>query len=481
MNVQENLTLRAGEMESLPVKVYPVLQGGTLLASDDKAQKALRQAENCEGFGGALGEISCVWDYEQGSAEVLLGLGKEANTEALRRATAQLLHWAEGKKLSSLGLCAEGLTKAQQQAAAEGAVMAAYRYDAFLTKKGSQTVKELILAGGEAAAVAEGAVLGAAVNIARDLVNEPSNVQTPKRLAEEAMALGQRFGLEVQCFEGEELQTLGMEALQQVAKGSPNPPVLIVLRYKGDPAHPENITGFIGKGVTFDSGGLNLKSGARFATMKHDMAGSATVLGALCAIAQEQLPINVTAVVAACENLLSGQAYKPGDIIGSMAGKSIQINNTDAEGRLTLIDALTYAIRREGAQRLVDIATLTGAARRVLGDYGALALGSDDALWEALAAAAGRADELICRIPLVEEMRSSIQGDVADLVNTNLEATGGTVSAALFLEEFTEGLPWLHIDAAGPLWRDRPLPYAPKGGSGWGVRTLYQLAKELSE
>ena len=270
-----------------------------------------------------------------------------------------------------------------------------------------------------------------------------------------------------------------MEALLQVSKGSPNSPAVIVTRYLGDPERPGGRMGLIGKGVTYDSGGLNLKSGQRFITMKHDMAGGATVIGAMCAAAARKLKVNAVAVVAACENLISGQAYRPGDIIGSMGGKTIQVNSTDAEGRLTLIDAMTYAIRHEKVDRLVDIATLTGAARRILGEYGAPVLGNDSGLWDQLSAAGERAGELVCRVPLVEDARAKIRGDVSDLVNTTLEQTGGMVTAALFLEEFTEGRPWAHIDAAGPLWLDHQRPYTPKGGSGWGVRTLYYLLKNL--
>ena len=278
----------------------------------------------------------------------------------------------------------------------------------------------------------------------------------------------------------EKIRSLGMEALYQVSKGSPNPPVVIIMRYTGAPECPEDITALIGKGVTYDSGGLNLKAGQRFTTMKHDMAGGGTVIGAMCAIAQQKLRCNVVAVVAACENLISGRAYKPGDIIGSMGGKTIQINSTDAEGRLTLIDAITYAIRYEHASRLVDIATLTGAARRILGEYGAPVLGNDDSLWSALEAGAKGSGELVCRVPLVPDARAKIRGDVCDLLNTSLAETGGMVTAALFIEEFVEGKPWMHIDAAGPLWLDHDMPYTPRGGSGWGVRTLYHMVKGLA-
>ena len=469
-----------GPIREVPVRAYFVRQGG-LAAADSAAARELELAKAYEAFTGAPGQVACVRDYRSGGASVFVGLGDAPDPETVRRGMDKLTAWAEGQRIARLGVSAAGLSGGQVRGAAEGAVMAAYRYTPYLTVKPERALEEVVIQA-EAEALAEGregVVLGTAVNIARDLVNEPSNVQTPLRLAQEVRALGEAWGFQVELLEEEQIRSLRMEALYQVSKGSPNPPAVIVMRYMGDPAHPEDITGLIGKGVTYDSGGLNLKSGQRFTTMKHDMAGGATVIGAMCAIARQQLPANVVAVVAACENLISGTAYKPGDIIGSMGGKTIQINSTDAEGRLTLIDAITYALRYEHASRLVDIATLTGAARRILGEYGAPVLGNDDALWSALAAGAEASGELVCRVPLVPDARSKIRGDVSDLLNTSLAETGGMVTAALFLEEFVEGTPWMHIDAAGPLWLDHAMPYTPKGGSGWGVRALYHMVKAL--
>ena len=468
-------------IQDIPVKAYFALSGTGRGSACPETARAMELAERYEAFTGAPGQIACIRDYQSGSATVFVGLGDALTPEAVRRGTDKLVQWARARKLQRLGICADGLDAAQVRGAAEAAVMSAYQYTDYLTAQPEAALEEIViqappelLGAGE-----EGAALGMAANVARDLVNEPSNVQTPLRLAQEVRELGEAWGFQVELLEEEQIRSLRMEALYQVSKGSPNPPAVIVMRYMGDPAHPEDITGLIGKGVTYDSGGLNLKSGQRFTTMKHDMAGGATVIGAMCAIARQQLPANVVAVVAACENLISGTAYKPGDIIGSMGGKTIQINSTDAEGRLTLIDAITYALRYEHVSRLVDIATLTGAARRILGEYGAPVLGNDDALWSALAAGAEASGELVCRVPLVPDARSKIRGDVSDLLNTSLAETGGMVTAALFLEEFVEGTPWMHIDAAGPLWLDHAMPYTPKGGSGWGVRALYHMVKAL--
>lgn len=471
-----------GPVREIPVKAYFVRQGAVLAPADSGAAQALRLAETYEAFTGKLGQVACVREYQSGGAHVFAGLGGDASDEAVRRAAAKLVEWAERQKIERLGIAASGFEARELRAAAEAAVMAAYRYTEYLTDKPECALQQVVFEADQALAAAgeEGVALGTAANVARDLVNEPSNVQTPLRLAQEVQALGAAYGFQVELLEQEKIRSLRMEALYEVSKGSPNPPVVILLRYQGDPAHPEDITALIGKGVTYDSGGLNLKSGQRFTTMKHDMAGGGTVIGAMCAIARQKLRANVVAVVAACENLISGTAYKPGDIIGSMGGKTIQINSTDAEGRLTLIDAITYAIRCEHVSRLVDIATLTGAARRILGEYGAPVLGNDDGLWEALAAGAAASGELMCRVPLVPDARSKIRGDVSDLLNTSLAETGGMVTAALFIEEFVEGRPWMHIDAAGPLWLDHDMPYTPKGGSGWGVRALYHMVKGLA-
>ena len=476
------MEVRFGPIREVPVKAYFVCQGGVPLTEDGGAAALLHQAARCEAFTGALGQVACVWDYQAGTGTVFVGLGETAAPEAVRRATAKLVEWAGRHKLETLGLDGMQLEAAEVRAAAEAGVMAAYRYTEYLTKKPQQTLTGLVLAVADdcRAAAEEGVTLGTVTNVARDLVNEPSNVQTPVRLAWEVEELGRTYGFAVEVLDLERIRALGMEALYQVSKGSPNPPAVIVMRHMGDSAHPEDITGLIGKGVTYDSGGLNLKSGQRFTTMKHDMAGGATMVAAMCAIARQRLRANVVAVVAACENLISGTAYKPGDIIGSMGGKTIQINSTDAEGRLTLIDAMTYAIRHEHVSRLVDIGTLTGAARRILGEYGAPVLGNDTAFWQALERGAEVSGELVCRVPLVEDAREKIRGDVCDLLNTSLAETGGMVTAALFLEEFVEGKPWLHIDAAGPLWLDRDMPYTPKGGSGWGARTIYHMVKGLS-
>ena len=319
-------------------------------------------------------------------------------------------------------------------------------------------------------------MLGQAVCISRDLVNEPANDQTPAKLAEEIAGLGQRFGFEVAVYDEDAMAAWGMKALLAVCQGSPNPAKLIVMRYQGDPDSRERL-GLIGKGITFDSGGVNLKRNERIVTMKHDMAGGACVAGTMCAIAGQKLRRNVVAVVAACDNLVGSNAYKPGDIIGSMLGKTILIKSTDAEGRLSLIDAIQYAIHHEGVTALADIATLTGAARTIYGEYACPYMCPDEALCAQVAAAGSACGEKLLPFPLLPEMKEKIKGDICDLCNTARSDTGGMITAGLFIQEFTEGLPWAHIDAAGVLWLDRERDYLAAGGSGFGTRALYHLAK----
>ena len=477
------MKLTFGPAGQVPVRACLVYQDGTPLGGGEPAPQ-LEAAKQYEAFQGEAGQVCCIRDYESGGAVLFAGVGPREgfNDEKARRAAAKLAEYAGAHRIPFFGMSLGEVEPATLRAVCEALVMACYRYTDFLSSPKKPRLEEVVIEAGEELrpAFQEGLTLGRAVCEARDLVNEPANAQTPEKLAQEAVSLGGIYGFETEVLGEEQILRLGMEAFYAVGNGSPNRPVVIVMRYRGDPDRPQEIVGLVGKGVTYDSGGLNLKSGQRFITMKHDMAGGGTVIGAMCAIAREKLRANVTAVVAACENVISGAAYKPGDIIGSMAGKTIQINSTDAEGRLTLIDAIYYAVEHEKVTRVADIATLTGAARRILGEYGAPVLSNSDGLWQALSRGAAQSGELVCRVPLIEDARQKMRGDVSDYVNTSLAEAGGMVTAALFIEDFTQGRPWIHIDAAGPLWLDREMPYTPKGGSGWGVRALYHMVKDLS-
>jgi len=267
-----------------------------------------------------------------------------------------------------------------------------------------------------------------------------------------------------------------MEAFLSVAKGSENGPRLIVMRYFGDESKKDDVLGLVGKGLTYDSGGYSIKPTSSMDTMKSDMGGASSVIGAISAIAKKKLKINVVGVIAACENMISGAAYKPGDIIGSMAGKYIEVLNTDAEGRLTLIDAVHYIIEKEKVNKVIDVATLTGAALVALGLTTTAVVSNNDEFYKKLENASFKADEKVWRLPAFEEYKKLIKSDIADLKNIG-GRYAGTITAGLFIGEFVQNKPWLHLDIAGTAWSEKEAGYYSKGGTGVGVRTLYYLAK----
>ncbi|HEU0318181.1 MAG TPA: leucyl aminopeptidase, partial [Solirubrobacteraceae bacterium] len=323
--------------------------------------------------------------------------------------------------------------------------------------------------------VARAATIAEAVNAARVLQNTPGNEMTPTHLAARAADLAAELdGLTVEVEGRLQIQARGMGAFSAVAQGSEQEPALITLRYDG-PAARGPVLGFVGKAVTFDSGGISLKPGAGMSEMKFDMSGGAAVLEALGAIARLRLPVHVIAVIGATENLPSGRSVKPGDIVRAMNGTTIEVNNTDAEGRLVLSDCLAHAIAC-GAERVIDLATLTGAIIVSLGSTHAGLVSNDDE-WAAAVAAAGTATgEIVWRLPLHEEYAELIKGKYADIDNAPEVRKAGSITAAEFLKRFVGDTPWAHLDIAGTAW-DLGRPYAEKAGSGFGVRLLVELAR----
>lgn len=339
---------------------------------------------------------------------------------------------------------------------------------------GKPVCRKLTEIAAEAQNVAESTLM------ARDLVNHPSMYMTPEKLAEEAKTLAEEIGIEAEILNKAQAEELGMGSFLAVARGAAAEPKVIVLRYHGGP-EGEAPVALVGKGVMFDSGGYSLKS--KMATMHDDMGGAAAVIGAIRAIAKQKLPINVVAVVAACENMVSGDAYVPGDILFSMNGKTIEMLNADAEGRLTLVDAITYAIRKEGAGKIIDIATLTGAAKGAVGGRSAAVVVDDEELFEEIQAASEVSCEKIWRLPADKELFDVLKSEVADIKNSNPGNTmgGGTIVAALFIQEFTEGLPWCHVDMAPVNWLPEGNSYCIHGASGYGVSLLYEMVKVMAE
>lgn len=327
--------------------------------------------------------------------------------------------------------------------------------------------------------VEEGKILAESTIFAREMVNEPANVLTPAALAKAAVNASKDFGFHTQVLGLSEIQRLNMHSFLAVSQGSDLEPKLIVMRYQGDPANPEKIFGLVGKGLTYDSGGYCLKPPLSMVNMKNDMGGAAAVMGAIVAAARNHLKLNITAVVAACENMISGHAYHTGDIIRTMAGKTIEVVNTDAEGRLTLVDAIHYSITKEEVSCLVDIATLTGAVFAALGSVASGVVTNSDSFYRELQHASTVAGEKVWQLPTFPEFKEQLKSEIADLKNVGGPGAG-TITAGLFIQEFVQDVYWLHIDIAGTAYAEKENAYHSFGATGVGVRLLYQLLKNVS-
>ena len=450
-----------------------------------------------EKFTGKYGEIESFRIPREKNPKniILIGLGKEdeLDCEKIRILVSKIINEsqkleAKSVKLFPFHLRSDFPVEDFSKAVSEAAIMAAYKFDRYKTgedKKDSslkefniiykydENIEKLNLG------VIEGMILGEATILARDMTNEPPNNMTPEIMAETAVKAGEDFGFDVEILDEQKVQALGMDAFLSVGKASDNRPNFIIMRYFGNKDNKDDVLGLVGKGITFDSGGLCIKSAASMPEMKSDMAGGASVVGALCAIAKLGLNINVVGVVAACENSISGKAYRPSDIIGSMSGKTIEVINTDAEGRLTLADAAYYVVSNENASKVIDIATLTGAALVALGTSTTAVVSNRDNFYKLVEDASSISGEKIWRLPAFDEYRELLKSDIADIKNTGGK-NAGTITAALFIESFIKDTPWVHMDIAGTSWAEKKSDYIPKGGTGAGVRTLYHVAKIMS-
>jgi leucyl aminopeptidase len=425
---------------------------------------------------------------------VVVGLGdrEEFEPERARVAGAIAARTAEAMDVTSMTLAGPDADdpKALATAAVEGAILGSYRFDRYKSKKddeddgggdgqSSKHLEELQVVGdigiGEAV---EAARVGAeAENFARELQDLPSNVVTPSYLAGRAKAIAdEHSSVTCEVMGRKQIAEAGMGGLVAVSQGTAEEPQLIVLRYQGG-GEGETL-GLVGKGVTFDSGGISIKPSGGMHEMKMDMSGAAAVLEAVSAIAKLELPINILAVIPSTENMPSGTAVKPGDIITQLNGKTVEVNNTDAEGRLILADALAYSVEL-GADRVVDLATLTGAVIVALGSTYAGLISNDDAFAAEVEGAAGRTGELAWRLPLHPEYKELTKGTVADLTNASSKRKASTIYAGSFLEEFVDDKPWVHLDIAGTAW-DVGREYTGKGPSGFGTRLLIELARSLA-
>ena len=414
----------------------------------------------------------------------LIGAGRpeEFDAERLRRVASAAALAARQRNIRRVAFALRGELDAASgvQAIAEGLVLANFRADRYKSAdRGAGLLEEAIVSvpGGESAladAVERGRILGESCNLSRELCNEPSNVLTPSVFADRAAALGREAGLDVQILDEDEIARLGMGLLLGVARGSAEPPRVIVLRHEppGAPAGP--VLGLVGKGVTFDTGGISIKPADGMERMKDDMSGGAAVVCAMRAIAQLRAPIKVVGVVPATENMPGGRAIKPGDVLTGASGKTVEVINTDAEGRLILGDGLWYA-QRLGATHLVDVATLTGACVVALGKAASGLFGQPDPWVEFVRTTALRAGDRCWPMPLYDEYAEQLRSEVADMMNSG-GRPAGSCTAAMFLKEFAGGLPWAHLDIAGTAWADEAKPWQIKGATGVAVRTLAELA-----
>lgn len=367
---------------------------------------------------------------------------------------------------------------------AEGALLGNYKFLGYSSKLEERTEIESIqvLTKGINEELTYGIECGTAyaegTNLARDLVNTPGNMMNPTHMAEKAIEIANRYDMEYEILEREDIERLGMGGLLGVAQGSDQPPKMIVIKYRGRDSW-DDVLGFVGKGLTFDSGGISLKPGPGMDEMKMDMGGGAAVLGAMEAIGKLKPKVNVVAVVPATENMPSGGALKPGDVIKTMSGKTIEVLNTDAEGRLILSDAITYA-KKLGATRIIDLATLTGAVVVALGNITTAAMTNNDDFLKDFMKSAKKAGEKVWQMPTFDEYKELIKSKIADLKNTGGK-TAGSITAALFVGAFAEETPWIHLDIAGTAWSDKETNLNQHGGTGTMVRSLVQIAKHYGK
>jgi leucyl aminopeptidase len=443
-------------------------------------------------FSGKPSEIAVLYNPPGWTAKrlIVVGAGKhdKFDAAALRRIVGATVRIWKQKGIKTLAWSlASGQEKSgahaaeAAEAAVEGAILGNYETDVHKTNKESKSLDAFqVIAASNGASLERsferGRILGEAQNFTRSLGNEPSNRLTPLVLAEQARAMAAEYGLPCEVLDQDRMSQLGMGALLGVAQGSLEPPALIIVRYTpaNAPASKDHLA-LIGKGVTFDSGGISIKPAEGMEKMKYDMCGGAAVLGAMRAIAQLKPSIPVTAIIPAVENMVSGRAQRPGDIVKSLDGKTVEVLNTDAEGRLILIDAITYA-RRLGCTHLVDAATLTGAFVVALGHINIGAFTNDEGLMTRVLSAAQEEGEKMWRMPMDDEYKDLLKTPFADLANIG-GRWGGAISAAWFLKEFADPVPWVHLDIAGTAWLDDAKPFMAKGPTGVCVRTFVKLAE----
>jgi len=485
------------ETEAIIVSFFDGMKrpDGDLAAIDRALDGAISQLIGQGEIKGKLNEVTIVHSLGKLPAArvVVVGLGKkeELSVDRVRMAAGEACRLLQQREIShaatvalGAGVAGVGLDGAAQ-AVTEGALLGVYSFRRHMTKEAEHgELKRLTIVEADKTKLPilqqgsdKGRVLVEATKLARDMVNEPANYMTPSHMAETAASLAKDYGLELQVLEQKQMRELGMGALLGVTQGSRQPPKFIVLHYRGGDSAEIDLA-LVGKGITFDSGGISIKPSEGMGEMKGDMAGGAAVMAAISAIAQLKPKLNVVAIAPCTENLPGGEALKPGDVLTAMNGKTIEIISTDAEGRLILADALGYA-NKLGAKRIVDVATLTGACRVALGDDCSGVFGNNQALVDRLIAASVDAGELMWQLPMYEQAKEQLKSEVADIKNVGGK-WGGAITAAHFLAEFAGDTPWVHLDIAGTSLSEKDRGYVVKGATGVTVRTLVNLALSLA-
>ncbi len=411
---------------------------------------------------------------------LLTGLGdkEKLNNERLRQAGGSAGAFCRDRTLKTITLQPDNIfdTGYRISPFLEGLFLSTYSFPVYKSE-GKPYNPQIILRGvssKEKNLIEETKRIAESVFLARDLVNTPSNDLTPEKLARQALKLKSKK-IKVKVLDKKAIAREGMDAFIAVSQGSKNPPQLIILEYKGADAGPLVL---IGKSITFDSGGISIKPSSGMEKMKYDMAGAAAALAVIKATQALELPVHLLALLPAAENMPGGSATRPGDIVSTVSGKTIEIINTDAEGRLTLADAIEYA-KRFDPEYIIDIATLTGACSVALGNEAAAAMSNSEELMKIAVHASEKTGEKIWPMPLYEEYKDYLKSDIADIRNTGTDRSGSLVTAAYFLKEFVEDTPWLHLDIASVAWTDKDKPYTPKGATGFGTRLLLELLREI--
>jgi leucyl aminopeptidase len=485
------------DVQALAVAVFKDEKAGDgfLKELDELSGGLVSSAIEAEEFSGKEGETAYFHlvgnDKLKSRRLLLVGVGDEKDywSPQVSQMAGTAVRSLRSKNVKTIGVVPRVSGKDEETAAraVEGGFIALFDPDKYRTvDKEQKTVDRLVLAihGGDLEAlnrgVNAGKIVGESINFTRDLANEPGAYMTPTDMADRARDIANEFGLEVDILDEARMEQEGMGSLLSVSRGSEQPAKLIILTYT--PANAKNdskeLLALVGKGVTFDSGGISLKPGENMELMKYDMTGAATVMGAMRAIAQLKPSIPILGVAPCTENLPSGKATKPGDVVKAMTGKTIEIINTDAEGRLILADAIAYA-KKLGATRVIDMATLTGAVSIALGDVNAAVLGTDQQLIDEIISAGREVGEKFWQLPLDKEYSKQIKSDIADIKNVG-GRKAGTITAAAFIKEFADGVAWAHLDIAGTAWGDEAKPYRSKGPTGIAVRTLLRIVDRES-